>query len=207
MQYAAIRPGSGVSALAVPAGVGTHGVRHAEGAPNYIGGELLPARGVRGWTSPGPRHERTRRSRLRRERRPARRKPPRAPSRLNAPPPPPSAHACSISMNTIRQRLPDFAPRGVHRHLRQTLAVASTVDIPRSILNFPGSSRTLNHPVLSEAHATDGVALNYTLRSPWASSGCISPWNCTPLSPAWKLAPARSHGQLRSSSSPPKSRP
>ncbi|MGZ5474649.1 MAG: aldehyde dehydrogenase, partial [Thermoanaerobaculia bacterium] len=46
----------------------------------------------------------------------------------------------------------------------------------------------------SEAHATDGVALNYTLRQPMGVAGLISPWNLPLYLLSWKIAPAIAAG-------------
>ena len=42
----------------------------------------------------------------------------------------------------------------------------------------------------SEAHVTDGVAFNYTLRQPRGIIGLISPWNLPLYLLSWKIAPA-----------------
>lgn len=94
--------------------------------------------------------------------------------------------------DTIRQRLPDFA-RAESIDSGKPLTVASTVDIPRSILNFEFFADAVTQ-FSSEAHATDGVALNYTLRSPLGVVGCISPWNLPLYLLTWKLAPALAMG-------------
>ncbi|MFL6584294.1 MAG: aldehyde dehydrogenase, partial [Chthoniobacterales bacterium] len=41
-----------------------------------------------------------------------------------------------------------------------------------------------------EAHVTDGLALNYTLRQPRGIAGLISPWNLPLYLLSWKIAPA-----------------
>ncbi|HMK74231.1 MAG TPA: aldehyde dehydrogenase family protein, partial [Myxococcaceae bacterium] len=46
----------------------------------------------------------------------------------------------------------------------------------------------------SEAHPTDGRALNYTLRHPVGVVGCISPWNLPLYLLTWKVAPALAAG-------------
>ena len=73
------------------------------------------------------------------------------------------------------------------------LSVASSVDIPRSILNFEFFADAATQ-FSSEAHATDSVALNYTLRSPLGVVGCISPWNLPLYLFTWKIAPALAAG-------------
>src|SRR5205823_12117151 len=42
----------------------------------------------------------------------------------------------------------------------------------------------------SEAHITDNVAFNYTLRQPRGIAGLISPWNLPLYLLSWKIAPA-----------------
>ena len=76
---------------------------------------------------------------------------------------------------------------------RSTLANRSrshtSLDIPRAASNFRFFATAILHTE-SEAHVTDGVAFNYTLRQPRGIAGLISPWNL-PLSPlGWKIAPA-----------------
>ncbi|MCP3103739.1 aldehyde dehydrogenase [Myxococcus sp. K15C18031901] len=92
----------------------------------------------------------------------------------------------------IRQRLDAFA-RAESIDSGKPLSVASTVDIPRSILNFEFFADAVTQ-FSSEAHATDGTALNYTLRSPLGVVGCISPWNLPLYLLTWKLAPALAIG-------------
>ncbi|WP_224368693.1 aldehyde dehydrogenase [Hyalangium versicolor] len=90
--------------------------------------------------------------------------------------------------DAIRARLEEFA-RAESIDTGKPLSVASTVDIPRSILNFDFFADAVTQ-FSSEAHATDSVALNYTLRSPLGVVGCISPWNLPLYLLTWKLAPA-----------------
>jgi len=94
--------------------------------------------------------------------------------------------------DALRQRLDAFA-RAESIDSGKPLSVASTVDIPRSILNFEFFADAVTQ-FSSEAHATDGVALNYTLRSPLGVVGCISPWNLPLYLLTWKLAPALAIG-------------
>src|SRR6202023_3600964 len=46
----------------------------------------------------------------------------------------------------------------------------------------------------SEAHATDDLALNYTLRQPLGEVACISPCNLPLYLLSWKIAPALAAG-------------
>lgn len=94
--------------------------------------------------------------------------------------------------DTIRARLDDFA-RAEAIDTGKPLSVASTVDIPRSILNFEFFADAATQ-FSSEAHATDSVAINYTLRSPLGVVGCISPWNLPLYLFTWKIAPALAIG-------------
>ncbi|QDE66360.1 aldehyde dehydrogenase [Myxococcus xanthus] len=92
----------------------------------------------------------------------------------------------------IRSRLDDFA-RAESIDTGKPLSVASTVDIPRSILNFEFFADAVTQ-FSSEAHQTDDVALNYTLRAPLGVVGCISPWNLPLYLLTWKIAPALAMG-------------
>ena len=73
------------------------------------------------------------------------------------------------------------------------IALASAVDVPRAAQNFDffADAITQWH---SEAHATDEVALNYTLRQPLGVVACISPWNLPLYLLTWKVAPALAAG-------------
>ena len=73
------------------------------------------------------------------------------------------------------------------------LAVARTVDIPRAVQNFDFFADAATQ-FSSEAHPTDEVALNYTLRQPLGPVACISPWNLPLYLLSWKIAPALAAG-------------
>ena len=73
------------------------------------------------------------------------------------------------------------------------LAVARTVDLPRAVQNFDFFADAATQ-FGSEAHATDDVALNYTLRQPLGAVACISPWNLPLYLLTWKIAPALAAG-------------
>lgn len=92
----------------------------------------------------------------------------------------------------IRSRQGEFA-RAESVDSGKPISVASTVDIPRSILNFEFFADAVTQ-FSSEAHLTDGVALNYTARAPLGVVGCISPWNLPLYLLSWKLAPALAIG-------------
>jgi aminomuconate-semialdehyde/2-hydroxymuconate-6-semialdehyde dehydrogenase len=69
------------------------------------------------------------------------------------------------------------------------ISLARTLDIPRSIANFRFFATAILHTE-SEAHITDTVAFNYTLRQPRGIAGLISPWNLPLYLLSWKIAPA-----------------
>jgi len=73
------------------------------------------------------------------------------------------------------------------------LRLARTVDIPRAVANFRFFATAILHE-RSEAHATDGRALNVTLRTPRGIAGLISPWNLPLYLLSWKVAPAIATG-------------
>ncbi len=73
------------------------------------------------------------------------------------------------------------------------LSLARALDIPRSGTNFRHFATAILH-AKSEVHATDGKALNHTLRQPRGVAGCISPWNLPLYLFTWKIAPALATG-------------
>jgi aminomuconate-semialdehyde/2-hydroxymuconate-6-semialdehyde dehydrogenase len=73
------------------------------------------------------------------------------------------------------------------------LSVARIVDIPRAVQNFDFFADAVTQ-FSSEAHPTDEVALNYTLRQPLGAVACISPWNLPLYLLTWKIAPALAAG-------------
>ncbi|HUP44947.1 MAG TPA: aldehyde dehydrogenase [Thermoanaerobaculia bacterium] len=75
----------------------------------------------------------------------------------------------------------------------KTVALARRLDIPRAVANFRFFATAILH-YASEAHVTDGVALNYTLRQPLGVAGLISPWNLPLYLLTWKIAPAVAAG-------------
>ncbi|HYY35927.1 MAG TPA: aldehyde dehydrogenase, partial [Candidatus Binatia bacterium] len=68
-------------------------------------------------------------------------------------------------------------------------SLARTLDIPRAASNFRFFATAILHTE-SEAHITDNVAFNYTLRQPRGIAGLISPWNLPLYLLSWKIAPA-----------------
>ena len=75
----------------------------------------------------------------------------------------------------------------------KTISLARRLDIPRAVANFRFFATAILHQT-SEAHMTDGVALNYTLRQPLGVAGLISPWNLPLYLLTWKIAPAIAAG-------------
>jgi aminomuconate-semialdehyde/2-hydroxymuconate-6-semialdehyde dehydrogenase len=69
------------------------------------------------------------------------------------------------------------------------LSLARSLDIPRAVSNFRFFATAILHTE-NEAHITDGVAFNYTLRQPRGIAGLISPWNLPLYLLSWKIAPA-----------------
>jgi aminomuconate-semialdehyde/2-hydroxymuconate-6-semialdehyde dehydrogenase len=73
------------------------------------------------------------------------------------------------------------------------VSLARRMDIPRAVANFRFFATAILHHA-SEAHVTDNVALNYTLRQPVGVAGLISPWNLPLYLLSWKIAPAIASG-------------
>jgi aminomuconate-semialdehyde/2-hydroxymuconate-6-semialdehyde dehydrogenase len=73
------------------------------------------------------------------------------------------------------------------------VSLAKRMDIPRAVANFRFFATAILHHA-SEAHITDNVALNYTLRQPIGVAGLISPWNLPLYLLSWKIAPAIAAG-------------
>src|SRR5437660_2679293 len=69
------------------------------------------------------------------------------------------------------------------------LSLARTLDIPRAASNFRFFATAILHTE-SEAHITDNLAFNYTVRQPRGIAGLISPWNLPLYLLSWKIAPA-----------------
>ena len=93
-------------------------------------------------------------------------------------------------------RIADLIERDLEKFARsesidtgKPISLARTLDIPRSIANFRFFATAILHTE-SEAHMTDSVALNYTLRQPRSIAGLISPWNLPLYLLTWKIAPA-----------------
>jgi aminomuconate-semialdehyde/2-hydroxymuconate-6-semialdehyde dehydrogenase len=73
------------------------------------------------------------------------------------------------------------------------LWLSKQMDIPRARDNFHFFATAILH-YATQTHATDAVAINYTLRHPVGVVGCISPWNLPLYLFTWKIAPAIAAG-------------
>jgi aminomuconate-semialdehyde/2-hydroxymuconate-6-semialdehyde dehydrogenase len=96
----------------------------------------------------------------------------------------------------ILLRIADLIERDLEKLARaesidtgKPLLLARTLDIPRAASNFRFFATAILHTE-SEAHITDNVAFNYTLRLPRGIAGLISPWNLPLYLLSWKIAPA-----------------
>ena len=102
----------------------------------------------------------------------------------------------AIERSRILLRIADLIERDLEKFARaesidtgKPLSLARTLDIPRAVANFRFFATAILHTA-SEAHITDGVAFNYTLRQPRGIAGLISPWNLPLYLLSWKIAPA-----------------
>ncbi|HJS55389.1 MAG TPA: aldehyde dehydrogenase [Chitinophagaceae bacterium] len=73
------------------------------------------------------------------------------------------------------------------------LWLSKKVDIPRASANFRFFATGIMH-YASESHNMEDRAVNYTLRQPIGTVGCISPWNLPLYLFTWKIAPAIAAG-------------
>jgi aminomuconate-semialdehyde/2-hydroxymuconate-6-semialdehyde dehydrogenase len=96
----------------------------------------------------------------------------------------------------ILLRIADLIERDLEKLARaesidtgKPLSLARNLDIPRAASNFRFFATAILHTE-NEAHVTDGVAFNYTLRQPRGITGLISPWNLPLYLLTWKIAPA-----------------
>src|SRR3982751_349882 len=96
----------------------------------------------------------------------------------------------------ILLRIADLIDRDLEKLARaesidtgKPLSLARSLDIPRAASNFRFFATAILHTE-NEAHVTDGVAFNYTLRQPRGIAGLISPWNLPLYLLTWKIAPA-----------------
>jgi aminomuconate-semialdehyde/2-hydroxymuconate-6-semialdehyde dehydrogenase len=102
----------------------------------------------------------------------------------------------SAERSKILLRIADLIERDLEKLARaesvdtgKPLSLARTLDIPRAASNFRFFATAILHTE-SEAHVTDNVAFNYTLRQPRGIAGLISPWNLPLYLLSWKIAPA-----------------
>ncbi len=93
-------------------------------------------------------------------------------------------------------RIADLIERGLEKFARaesidtgKPISLARSLDIPRAVANFRFFATAILHTE-SEAHMTDNMAFNYTLRQPRGIAGLISPWNLPLYLLSWKIAPA-----------------
>ena len=98
--------------------------------------------------------------------------------------------------STILLRIAELIERDLEKFARaesidtgKPISLARTLDIPRAVANFRFFATAILHTE-SEAHMTDNVAFNYTLRQPRGIAGLISPWNLPLYLLSWKIAPA-----------------
>jgi aminomuconate-semialdehyde/2-hydroxymuconate-6-semialdehyde dehydrogenase len=98
--------------------------------------------------------------------------------------------------SSLLLRIADLIERDLEKFARaesidtgKPLALARSLDIPRAASNFRFFATAILHTE-NEAHVTDGVAFNYTLRQPRGIAGLISPWNLPLYLLSWKIAPA-----------------
>jgi aminomuconate-semialdehyde/2-hydroxymuconate-6-semialdehyde dehydrogenase len=96
----------------------------------------------------------------------------------------------------ILLRIADLIERDLEKFARaesidtgKPISLARSLDIPRAIANFRFFATAILHTE-SEAHITDDIAFNYTLRQPRGIAGLISPWNLPVYLLSWKIAPA-----------------
>jgi aminomuconate-semialdehyde/2-hydroxymuconate-6-semialdehyde dehydrogenase len=92
----------------------------------------------------------------------------------------------------IDARLPELA-RAESSDTGKPVALARSLDIPRASANFRFFATAVLH-TSSDAHLTDALALNYTLRQPRGVAALISPWNLPLYLLSWKVAPALATG-------------
>jgi aminomuconate-semialdehyde/2-hydroxymuconate-6-semialdehyde dehydrogenase len=100
----------------------------------------------------------------------------------------------------ILLRIADLIERDLEKLARaesidtgKPISLARTLDHSRAASNFRFFATAILHTE-SEAHITDNVAFNYTLRQPRGIAGLISPWNLPLYLLSWKIAPALAVG-------------
>src|SRR6266705_2724112 len=102
----------------------------------------------------------------------------------------------AVERSRVLLRIADLIERDLEKLARaesidtgKPLSLARSLDIPRAASNFRFFATAIIHTE-SEAHITDNVAFNYTLRQPRGIAGLISPWNLPLYLLSWKIAPA-----------------
>jgi aminomuconate-semialdehyde/2-hydroxymuconate-6-semialdehyde dehydrogenase len=106
------------------------------------------------------------------------------------------SRTAAAERSRILLRIADLIERDLEKLARaesidtgKPLSLARSLDIPRASSNFRFFATAILHTE-NEAHVTDGVAFNYTLRQPRGVAGLISPWNLPLYLLSWKIAPA-----------------
>ncbi|MEY2579939.1 MAG: aminomuconate-semialdehyde/2-hydroxymuconate-6-semialdehyde dehydrogenase [Verrucomicrobiota bacterium] len=106
------------------------------------------------------------------------------------------SHTPTADRSGLLLRIADLIERDLERFARaesidtgKPVSLARTLDIPRAASNFRFFATAILHTE-NEAHVTDGIAFNYTLRQPRGIVGLISPWNLPLYLLSWKIAPA-----------------
>ncbi len=106
------------------------------------------------------------------------------------------SRTAAAERSRILLRIADLIERDIEKLARaesvdtgKPLSLARTLDIPRAASNFRFFATAILHTE-TEAHVTDNLALNYTLRQPRGIAGLISPWNLPLYLLSWKIAPA-----------------
>ena len=102
----------------------------------------------------------------------------------------------AMERSRLLLRIADLIERDLEKLARaesidtgKPLSLARGLDIPRAASNFRFFATAILHTE-SEAHMTDSVAFNYTVRQPRGIAGLISPWNLPLYLLSWKIAPA-----------------
>jgi aminomuconate-semialdehyde/2-hydroxymuconate-6-semialdehyde dehydrogenase len=109
---------------------------------------------------------------------------------------PPWSKTPAADRSRLLLRIADLIERDLEKLARaesidtgKPLSLARSLDIPRAASNFRFFATAILHTE-NEAHITDGVAFNYTLRQARGIAGLISPWNLPLYLLSWKIAPA-----------------
>ena len=105
------------------------------------------------------------------------------------------SHTPAADRSGLLLRIADLIERDLEKFARaesidtgKPLSLARSLDIPRAASNFRFFATAILHTE-NEAHVTDGIAFNYTLRQPRGIVGLISPWNLPLYLLSWKIAP------------------